>query len=265
MAIELAPCNWDAIACGCSLEAENGDEAGALAIAYAVETAQFILWALSGRQFGCCEISARPCKRDCSSSDDGAWGARLRDGQWINLPCRSCAGPCYCAEICEIRLPETPVCDIYEVILDGVVVDQETYRVEDSSWLVLTTGCFPNCQDMAAPLGAEGTYGVRYGVGVMPPVAGRRAVGALACEILKACRQDSSCCLPKRTQSFNRQGISAILLDPMEFFERGRTGIYEVDLFLNAVNPLHRMAGARVISPDWPPRSRIETWPPEGS
>lgn len=262
MAAPAAPCNWDVIECGCDLSLTLGESGAELdqSTQYAIEVATFVLWALSGRQFGTCELSFRPCRQDCQSGlEDGAWGARLRDGNWINLPCRSCAGACACTEVCEVRIPATPANSVTEVIMNGVVLDETLYRLEDSEWLVLSAeaGCFPSCQDMSVPLGDAGSWGVRFTQGIEPPTAGKRAAGALACEILKACKNDSSCCLPKRTQSFTRQGISAVMLDPMEFFERNRTGIYEVDLFLIAVNPDGRSRAARIVSPDSAPRLHL--------
>lgn len=265
MAVTLAPCAWDPIACGCDLpgygDAEESGEEPDQSVVYAVETSQFILWALSGRQFGCCELTFRPCRRECDTGlEGGPWGAYLKDGLWYNMPCRQCASPCSCNEVCEIRLPHAPACDVTEVIMDGQVLDPSKWRLEDNEWLVVTDGCFPDCQDMAASLGQPGTWGVTYEYGTPVPTAGRRAVGALACEILKACRNDSGCCLPKRTQSFSRQGISAVMLDPFEFFDKMRTGIYEVDLFLMAVNPAGRPSAARVMSPDSLPRAH-HVWP----
>lgn len=253
-----APCDWDVIECGCTLALDPEESGFSETDLYAVEMATFVLWALSGRQFGCCELSFRPCRRDCRSGlEGGPWGARLVDGAWINLPCKSCSGACACSEVCEVRIPNAPVCSIEEVVLDGVVIDESLYRLEDDSWLVLLpeAGCFPSCQDMSVPLGEPGTSGVRYTWGTPVPTAGRRAAGALACEIVKACR-GTACALPKRTATYSLMGTPVPMLDPMEFFDKGRTGIYEVDLFLSAVNPLGRMAGARVMSPDSEPRSR---------
>lgn len=255
MTAPQAPCAWDAIPCGCELDLTVE------ATQYAVETASFVLWALSGRQFGCCELSFRPCRRECwQGLEGGQWGARLVEGDWVNLPCRRCTGRCACSEVCEVRLPHAPACSVVEVVMDGETLASDLWRLEDSEWLVVdsSAGCFPECQDMSLSLGDPGTWGVVYEYGTPPPTAARRAVGALACEIIKACSGDSSCCLPKRTQSYNRQGISVVLLDSMDFFDKGRTGIYEVDLFLSAVNPLNRPSGARVVSPDSEPRARAD-------
>ncbi len=260
-----APCGWEPIPCGCDLpgygpDAESGAEPD-LPTQYAVETASYVLWALSGRQFGCCELTLRPCRRDCQPGlGDGPWGARLVGGEWINLPCRSCAGTCACRDISEIRLPYAPACSVTEVIWDGETLDADQYRLEDSEWVVFSPdlGFLPYCQDMWTRLGEEGTYGITYDYGTPLPVAGQRAVGSLACEILKACR-GGTCNLPKRTRQIVADGISVDVIDPFEFFEKKRTGIYEVDLFLVASNPDSRSRAARVMSPDSAPRTR-QVW-----
>ena len=46
--------------------------------------------------------------------------------------------------------------------------------------------------------------------------------------------------------------MSWTLLDPQDFLDKGRTGIYQVDLFLRTVNPDGARLRARVFSPDIP-------------
>lgn len=262
MAPPLAPCNWYPLPCGCDLPGYGADgESGAGPddpTRYAVETAQYVLWALSGRQFGTCEVTVRPCRSDCSGGATAAWGARLVDGSWVNLPCRSCVGGCSCVDVCEVRLPFTPVYRVLDVYADGALLAEDLWRLEDQAWVVLdpAAACFPECQDMSVALGQPGTWGVVFEHGTPPPVAGRRAVGALACEILKACRGDSKCGLPKRTQQWTANGVTAVMIDPFEFFDKQRTGIYEVDLFLAAANPEGRSRAARIVSPDAGDRPR---------
>jgi hypothetical protein len=263
--MQHAPCSWDPIPCGCDLFIDPEESGFVESDLYAVESAQFVLWALSGRQYGCCELTFRPCRRDCRSGlEAGAWGARLMGGQWINLPCRSCSGACACTSVCEVQVPSAPICGVNSVIMDGIEVEDTLYRVEDSEWIVLdpAVGCLPDCQDMSIPLGEEGTWGFAYTYGTPPPTAGRRAVGSLACEIKKACAGASRCELPKRTQQVLVNGVPIPMIDPMEFFDKHRTGIYEVDLFLMAANPDGRSRPARVMSPDSVERPRMQTdWP----
>ena len=60
----------------------------------------------------------------------------------------------------------------------------------------------------------------------------------LACELAKtpAFGDDDSCRLPKRLQSINREGMSAVVLDPFTFLHEGGFGIYEIDTFVNTEN-----------------------------
>lgn len=255
MPTETAPCPWPILPCG-PLPTEEDEQYLSLKAA-----ATDVLWALSGRQFGCCEVSLRPCRRGCDESISGPWGARLVAGEWINLPCGHCAqDTCSCSEVCEVRLPSA-VCEIIEVRLDGVVLPETAYRVDNSDLLVrVDGGCWPLCQEMSLPPTEVGTWEITYSGGVPVPAAGQRALGELMSELWKACRADASCCLPKRVQSITRQGISMVMLDPMDFLQHGRTGLYFVDLWLASVNPHGRPATARVMSPDTPIQ-RVTTWP----
>lgn len=49
------------------------------------------------------------------------------------------------------------------------------------------------------------------------------------------------------------------VLDGQEFLDHGRTGIYEVDLFLKAANPSGALNKTRVLSPDLPRVRRFST------
>jgi hypothetical protein len=109
--------------------------------------------------------------------------------------------------------------------------------------------CWPSCQDPSVPDTEEGTFSVTYRPGRVLPVAGQIAAGKLAGEFLKACA-GSSCALPAQISSLSRQGVDVEFVDPATVFDNGRTGIYEVDLFINAVNPAGMRRRSRVMSPD---------------
>lgn len=230
-----------------------------------VDQAAEVLYALSGRQFGICEVKARPCRKDCCDpcgrSGGHRWTPILQGGQWTNVSCSSCKDDCSCTTVCEVQLPG-PVDHITEVLLDGVVLPPEEYRVDNRRSLVRVGGgeCWPTCQDMNLETDQVGTWEVTYGRGLPVPVAGQNALGALACELCKACIGDKDCCLPERVTTIARQGLTMALLDPMEFLSSGRTGIYAVDLWLAAVNPKGRSRRAGVFSPDVAP-PRVTTWP----
>ena len=80
--------------------------------------------------------------------------------------------------------------------------------------------------------------------------AGRIAAKALADQYLLAMTGSEDCELPQRVTQVSRQGMSWTLLDPQDFLEKGRTGIYQVDLFLTRGQPEWCILRARVFSPD---------------
>lgn len=229
--------------------------------------ATYILYALSGRRFGVCEITVRPCGPRCRASSaytaypvttDGYWagsagiGAGLlspfiRNGTWFNC---GCSGSCNCTASCEAWLPG-PVATVTEVFSDGVLVPSTSYRVDDGEWLVRTDGeCWPECQDLDSSNPTDpNTLFVTYGRGVPVPVAGQIAAGILACEFAKACT-GQACALPQNLSSISRQGIEVSLPDPSDLLQQGLTGIADVDLWIMAVNPYRKAGRSRVYSPD---------------
>lgn len=260
-------CGWSLDDTCCSKLAEAfADEATEELAQACVDQAAEILYALSGRQFGLCEVKVRPCREECTDWRVGPfsffpWYPALENGIWRNVACGGgCKGACSCSRVCEVALPG-PVGEVTEVLLDGEILDEEAYRVDNRRSLVrIDGGCWPTCQEMGLPSTEMGTWEVTYLRGLEVPAAGQAALGALACELCKACIGDSSCCLPARVTEITRQGIKMAMLDPMDFLDQGRTGIYAVDLWLRAVNPLGRSRRAHVFSVDAEP-ARHQTWP----
>lgn len=79
-------------------------------------------------------------------------------------------------------------------------------------------------------------------VGQNPPLAGKRACAALAAEMLRgdpryAVLGADDIRPPMRLTSVTRQGVTYQYADPAELMKSDLTGVYEVDLFLRAVNP----------------------------
>jgi hypothetical protein len=81
------------------------------------------------------------------------------------------------------------------------------------------------------------------------------AAAILACELVKA-HLGVDCALPARVQTLTRQGMSMAILDPQEFLAFGRTGLYEVDLAIAAVNPHGLRRRATAWSPEVKGRAR---------
>lgn len=227
-----------------------------------VNSAAEILYSLSGRQFGLCELTVRPCRRDeCPPTGSGLrWTPVLSGGEWTNVSCSSCYRGCSCTRVCDVVLPG-PVEEVLQVRQDGIILPPELWRVDNRRSLVRLPGqpeeatlseCWPTCQEMSLPASEPGTWEVKYLRGRPVPEAGRAAMAELACELGYACLGDPCCKLPKRITSITRDGATMAILDPMTFIDKGLTGLYNVDLWLRSVNPKARSRSAAVLSPDMP-------------
>lgn len=233
--------------------------------------ASYILWALTGRQFGACEVTVRPCYRRCEPRSYETYGVWMDSpygggrsylpfvdslGDWRNC---GCCGICCCGASCEIWLPG-PIISIQEVTISGVAVDPLTYRVDNAELLVRQGGeCWPQCQDFDVASGGEGSLVVTYTRGAVLPAAGALAAGALACEFAKACT-GADCAIPENVTSISRGGVNFQLVTPTDAFQNGLTGIETVDRFITSVNPHHLQARPEVYSLDLP-EPRQQTWP----
>lgn len=231
-----------------------------------------LLNSFTGRQFGLCPRIVRPCRDTCTQPVgtewvDGQLRPTLYSGVWINDTCGQCRSGCSCSAISEVTLPG-PVYSIVEIRIDGQVLSPLDYRVDNRRKLV-AQGDFqwPTCQNMSLPAGDVGTWTVEYQRGLPVPEAGRWASGLLACEFIKLCNPATAgeCRLPDNVRSVAREGVTLELEPfivggadgPVEF---GRTGIPEVDLWIQSVNPYKLRSRSRVYSPDRPPPRRT-TWP----
>lgn len=215
-----------------------------------------VLWALSGRQFGACPVQARPCPAPCHSLQEISIGVPpygfsgsffpVWDGRnWRNVTCG-------CGPQCSWRAPNVvhlasrvalPVQEVVEVVIEGEVLDDSEYQLE-GDLLYRVSGNWPP-QDLTRPLDEPGTWSVTYLRGTPPPAGSAKLVGLLAKEFLAACN-GGKCRLPRRVRSVTRQGVSYDMVDPVDIYQEGKTGIPEVDLWLSAVNPRHIMAAPEV-------------------
>jgi hypothetical protein len=82
---------------------------------------------------------------------------------------------------------------------------------------------------------SAGHVRVRYRTKPNVPFGTERAVMRLADEYLKAFL-GQSCRLPERITSVTRQGVSWTVLDPMDFMQKGMTGLGAVDHWLSVAN-----------------------------
>lgn len=218
----------------------------------ATQYATLVLWAATGRQYGLCPITVRPCGRRTDGAalwgyiaDGGTWIPYLDSvGTWRNCSCGASA--CGCAPRCEVWLPG-PVDSVTQVLQDGVVVNPTAYVVDDRRWLVrVDGGCWPEHVDLSTD---TSRFEVTYVRGTAVPPALLNAAGTLACEFAKSL-SNQECRLPARMSSLARQGVQVSMLDTDSLVRRNMTGIPEVDQVIFALNPHGLFSRPRVFTPD---------------
>lgn len=204
------------------------DDLDPLLLADWLEVSSSILFELTGRRWpGECTEVVYPTGRECME-----WL-----GHHHGLP--------HAPKRRGLRLPGYPVVEIEEVKIDGVAVDPDRYRVDDSRWLVYIPPVpyvsgdrqnWPNVNNERLALDSEGTWSVEYVYGTLPPPGGREAAAALGCQLALSCSPAGAgeCRLPTRISSITRQGITMAVLDPLTLFADGMVGLPEVDIWLQA-------------------------------
>lgn len=194
-----------------------------------------ILWELSGRLFsGTCDRTVRPCGSLTCGFQVLSRGHIIGwDGwNWNGTPCG-------CHHLSRVKLAGYPVREIVEVKIDGAVVADTEYRLDEWRYLThLNGGLWPACQHLDEDDTEVGTFSVRYTYGQNPPQIGQMAARDLACELYKLCTTNA-CALPSGTTRVSRQGI---VIEKLAFtnwaFRNGgwNTGIPSVDAFLSSSN-----------------------------
>ena len=242
------------------------DELGPAIRARAEALAWTTLQALTGYALTICPTSVRPCAQAYTM---GTWyeapvtgtpfGPYINArGQWVNS-C-TCGGTleCACAPAASVRLPG-PVGRIIEVKVDGVVVPDAAYRVDDARDLVRTDGeMWPIGQDMSKADTEADTFSVTYFRGHGPDELTDFAAGRLAVEFAKAMKDPTKCKLPAGVTAITRQGVTMEINSGL--FPDGYTGIREVDAVIMALNPHGLKQPSRVASPDSIRRGRTVTF-----
>ena len=218
----------------------------------ACKTASYILWSFSGRKYHGIRTVTERYECPCSSplvSRTYLSTPSIVNGSIINSSNNSdacgCSGTVSGRHV-RLRLRGTPVRSVQKVSRDGVEISKDYYKIVNGTTLQLSGPVHDVC-------GLE----VTYSYGVVVPMAGRLAARKLASELSKGWSGADDCALPDRVTSISRQGFSFTVLDKQDFLEEGRTGIYEVDLFLRASNPDKARKKSRVFSPDLPKAYRV--------
>jgi hypothetical protein len=224
--------------------ADTASPANPLA-AEAAEAASWVLYKLSGEKYagvrtatdwyGLPEASCYGCLAKQSTE---AAGIELHGHYFVSPSLLTLA------ETRGLRLRGRPVRSVSAVVDHaGATVDPSAYRLVNNAYLVKIDS---TCWNLASGIT------VTYEYGSYPPALGKMAAITLANEFLKLYTGSGNCMLPERVTSVSRQGVSYTILDPQDFLESGRTGLYEVDLFLKSANPIGAKKRPRVFSPDIP-------------
>ena len=256
------PCSWPISYAGCA-DTTYMDDMDESFRTQVEDMATEFLWRWTGRVFGACPVVVRPCRDHLA----GAWytwpriayggglSPALIGGKWYNLGCGSCGGACMCTDGTRVLRLGGPVVDVIKVLIDGVILPDTAWRVDNHSLLVRTDGgVWPSRQNYELAPTEVGTWQVTYTYGIEVPIGGQVAAGILAVEFAKSLCNDATCALPQRIQSITRQGVSMAVLDSFEDVGKGRTGIWLVDSWVASVTAPPR--GGRVFSPDVPTRRR---------
>lgn len=223
------------------------------------------LWALTAHQVGGCPVELRPCAAPCGQPSSymeapvlsgnamalggqiGPWWAHIEQGQWVNTGC-GCRTECGCTWVPEVKLPGAGT--VWQVRIDGAVLDDSAWRVDDNIRLLrVDGGKWPKCQDMAAAPNEVGSFVVYWKLGSAPDGLVSWAAGLLAIEYAKLC-MGQECGLPERVTAVSRQGVSWEI--SASIFDEGLTGIREVDTVVRIYNPY----GLRTPPSVWTPQTR---------
>lgn len=218
VADNTGPCEqwatWDeALGCG-SLTIPVGDpDPTPGQIDVWLDQATEIMYLLSGSQYpGICEATRSLCFACC-----GCYPAM-----------------CSCDPYPSVDLGgRFPVWGAWDVYVDGVLLDPSAYEIQGKRWLVRKDGQV--WTNSGWNFGQDPTgFRVSWAYGRRPPAGGRAAAAKLALEIARRCVGDKTCALPSRVTNINREGVTFTVLDSMKMLQEGRTGVYEIDLWLMA-------------------------------
>lgn len=225
------------------------------------------LWVATGRQYGLCEKTFRPCRLDCSNLA-GIFGPIYpalpykMDGNWFNLTCGKCPGSCGCDMVSEVFIQNTD--SVIAIEEDGVVYNPfGIVAVYDRERIIRVDGLeWPACQNLSQ-IGGTGVWSITIMQGKPWPAGIGIIAGLLACELAKACTGSNGCRLPQRVQTITRQNVTIGFQDRFEGLPDFRTGLWEIDSFIEAARSTAFLQ-ASIVSPDWTEPAQL-TWPTDES
>lgn len=216
----------------------------------AEDVAIMVIWSLSARRFGQCEVVARPCPPApqlpfhtyYTGDPVSPFIPVFEAGAWRNMHC-GCHSRCQTSGPSMVHLPG-PAGKIVSVTIGADILDAAEYVLEGDVLYRRGGKSWPT-QNYTLPTGEPGTWSVRYTRGEPVPAGVPILVGMLAKEFINACL-GSNCRLPRTVVSTTRTGVTHSF-DPSRIYAAGKTGLPEVDQWLAAVNPNRLMQGPKVL------------------
>lgn len=243
-----------------------------------LQAASDILFSLSGRQYaGACTGTFRPCTqwlardhgrpiRNPMAGYNGWYGGWWLSGGTMYTGPGGPESECACnveemsdgTLLSSVDLGVFPLTGIEQILIDGQPVDRTSFKITDNRHLVriapdanTPNPGWPSAQNHGLTPDQPGTWEVTADYGTAPPILGKYACAELAYQLYLAITPGTTGCrLPGRIQSVARQGITAVMLDPMTFLPKKKTGLIVCDYFLTSVNPAAISRRATVWSPD---------------
>lgn len=223
----------------------------------ALALASSTLRRLTAYRVGGCPVTVRPCapRGFCGSfvPFQGAFGqdwmrpGMNTQGLWVNS-C-GCSGSCGCEITDGVSLPG-PIGEVYEVKVDGDVIDPADYAVAQGQvfWVGTGPSPFPATQNLNLPDTLPGTFSITYLNAYPVDMLGAQAAAFLALEFAAACKPKGKCSLPRGVVSVVRNGVTFEI--EQSFFPNGETGIDIVDAYVQMWNPDHRTSPTTVWTPN---------------
>lgn len=215
----------------------------------AVDYATFVLYKLTAEKYPGVQTTTEAYVAESrgSSLADPVSREAMRNIQMIGVPST-------------IQYPQrlylrgAPVHEVLSVDYGGTLLEAgKDYLLYNKRFLKLANGTLWNYA--CGPTGIT----VTYTYGMMPPKAGVLAATTLANELLILMGEGGNpnqCRIPERVRSVSREGLSFDMIDPQDFMDDGRTGIWEIDLFIRTANPSRAKKQPRLLSASDPRRYR---------
>jgi hypothetical protein len=214
----------------------------------AIDAASQILFQLSGQKYAgifevteqyTCETTGAPVGCYWDAGEKAYWNPFVGTWVYVMEPGRGRQNRLLEGEY--IKLRGVPVTEIVSVSIGGSALPSASYELLNAS-IVGRVGDGYSWGLCSSPV-------ITYRYGVAPPALGRIAARRLANELILSL-QGGDCRLPSTVTSVSRQGMSFEIIDPQQFLDGGKLGVYEIDLFLATVNPGKAKKRPRVFSPD---------------